>query len=388
MPNVSRSQSLRARVAFVLVLLAALFATASAVAQSLQTIAGGLIGDGSTPANANLNLATDIVLDASGNLYIADQDHHRVRKVTPAGVVSTYAGTGMSGSTGDGGPAIQAKLNKPDGLAIDSAGNLYIAEKIGNRVRKVTPGGTISTVAGDGSSAIINAPMNLAVAPNGTIYVSESGSHIVKKIVGGVVSPFAGTGVLGYTGDGGAATAAQLSWPGGLIVEPGGSVLIADEGNNQVRRVDTSGNISTFFSVEAPIGFAYNAAGELHVANYCQVYKVSAGGYPSPIIAPTVACSALAVTAVGLNSPSSTTSRRSRSPQMAAFTSTTTSTRACAPSTQVSSPPWSGPARTAKALLRLERASAIRGEWPTTAPATSMCPSACSIASAKSRRGA
>jgi len=284
MPNASRSKSLRACASLTLVFLATFLGTASASAQSLQTIAGGLIGDGATPANASLNFATDIVLDASGNLYIADQNNHRVRKVTPAGVVSTYAGTGLSGSTGDGGPASQAKLNRPAGVAVDSVGNVYIAERGGNRIRKVTPGGTISTVAGDGSSEILTSPTNVAVASNGTVYVTEFGTNRVKKIVGGVVSPFAGDGTSGYSGDGGDATAAQFRNPGGLLVAPDGSVLIADQSNDAVRRVDTTGTISTFASVSQPTALATNAAGELYASSYCNVYKINSSGTGDRII--------------------------------------------------------------------------------------------------------
>jgi sugar lactone lactonase YvrE len=274
--------SLRARarsLAALAVFACATFAATFASAQSVTTIAGGLVGDGLTPAEAALSGPAQMAFDASGNLYVAEFFSHRVRKITPAGVVSTFAGTGQSGFSGDGGAATSAKLNAPWGLVFDASGNLYISEYRGNRIRKVTPGGVISTYAGDGTSATLNAPRAMAIASNGTIYVSETTVHRVKKIVGGVISPFAGTGSAGSTGDSGPATSAKLYSPMGLLAQADGSVLIADLNNNRIRIVDSAGNIGTWRNINLPYGFARDGSGVLHVSTDYGVFKDNGVGF-------------------------------------------------------------------------------------------------------------
>ena len=220
-----------------------------ASAQNITTTAGGWLGDGGLAKDASLNIIGATAVDAAGNLYVADRQKHRVRKITPAGIISTFAGTGFSGFSGDGGPAGQAKLNDPVGLAFDAAGNLFVSEVGNNRIRKVTPAGIISTVAGDGTLAVLNAPEDLVVDAAGVIYVSEPVSDRERKVVGGDVLPFAGTGTGAFSGDGGPATSAAVWLPGGLVALSDGSVLIADNRNKRLRRVDSTGTINTYGTV-------------------------------------------------------------------------------------------------------------------------------------------
>ena len=251
-----------------------------ASAQNVTTVAGGLLGDGFSSTAAALNFPAEIVFDSAGNLYVADSYNNRVRKITSGGQVSTYAGNGTSGFSGDGGQATGAQLNQPWGLALDGAGNLYIADTRNNRIRKVTPGGVISTIAGDGTTAVLNAPYFLAATSSGTIYASETYANRVRKIAGGVISIFAGTGTAGSGGDGGAANAAGLNFPEGLKVMADGSVLIVDTGNNSIRRVDGTNTITTWRNIVGPYTLAFNAVGLLHVATGSGIYRDDgAGGF-------------------------------------------------------------------------------------------------------------
>jgi len=198
-----------------------------------------------------------VAVDSSGNVYTSDSGSARVIKTTPGGTTTTYAGTGVAGYSGDGGAATSAKLDSPYGIAFDSSGNLYIADSNNNRVRKVTTGGTISTVAGTGvagfsgdggaaTAAKLDIPASVAFDASGNMYIAEQNNDIVRKVTsGGTISTFAGTTVAGYSGDGGAATSAKLTGPYGVVVDSAGVVYIADTGNNVIRKVTTGGTIST-----------------------------------------------------------------------------------------------------------------------------------------------
>src|SRR5437870_5123329 len=167
---------------------------AADITYSIQTVAGSsLMGDGGSALNAQLSDAQCLAIDRLGNVYIADPSNHRVRRVNSSGVIQTVAGTGYPGFSGDGGPAAQARLNAPYGVATDSAGNLYIADLGNNRVRKVSPDGGISTVAGAGqpasdgdggkaSLAQLNAPRNLAVDSAGDLYIAEFLGHRIRLV--------------------------------------------------------------------------------------------------------------------------------------------------------------------------------------------------------------
>jgi len=176
-------------------LILALLYAAPALGQTtytIQTVVGSsLVGDGLSALNAQLSDAEGLALDNQGNVYIADPSNHRVRKVNAAGIMQTVAGTGSPDFSGDGGPASQASLNAPYGVAADRAGNLYIADLGNNRVRKVSPDGVITTVAGTGQAgsagdggpalaAQLNAPRNLAVDGFGGLYIAEFGGHRIR----------------------------------------------------------------------------------------------------------------------------------------------------------------------------------------------------------------
>jgi hypothetical protein len=197
-----------------------------------------------------------IAVDSTGNVYTSDTNGARVIKTTPAGATTTFAGTGVAGYSGDGGAASAAKLSLPLGLAFDASGNLYIADHDNYRIRKVSTAGIISTIAGTGvsgytgdggaaTSATMADPTALAFDASGNLYIAEAGNNAVRKVTsGGTMSTFAGTGVAGYSGDGGAATSAKLAGPYGVIADNAGTVYIADSGNGVLRKV-TSGTIST-----------------------------------------------------------------------------------------------------------------------------------------------
>ena len=213
-------------------------------------------GDGGQAGVATFNFPSGVAIDATGNTYVADTANHRIRKITPAGIVSTVAGNGAAGFSGDGAIATAASLNQPVGVAVDSAGNIYIADQLNNRVRKVTPAGIITTFAGTGTagaagdgasatSAQLNSPAGLAIDSAGNLLIADSGNNLVRKVAGGILSTIAGTGKAGYSGDGGPAKGATLSFPYGLAVDAQDNVFIADSGNSAIRRVTVGGIIST-----------------------------------------------------------------------------------------------------------------------------------------------
>ena len=214
-------------------------------------------GDGGPATSATINGATGLALGPDGSLYIGDGYGARVRKVAPDGTITTVAGNGTNGTTGDGGAATSAQIFSPRGIAVDQSGNLYISGRDSNRVRKVTPAGVISTLIGNGtasstgdggaaSSATVNFVYGVAAGPDGSVYVAEFVGCRVRKITtAGTVSTFAGTGTCGSTGDGGAATAAQLNGPHGVVVDRVGNVYIAERSGQRVRRVDPNGTITT-----------------------------------------------------------------------------------------------------------------------------------------------
>jgi sugar lactone lactonase YvrE len=225
----------------------------------INTVAGngtsGSIGDGGPATSAELVNAAKIAVDAAGNLYIADQSN-RVRKVTPAGIITTVAGNGSYTDSGDGGQATSAGIALPYALAVDSNNNLYISELYGYKIRKVTPAGVISTVAGTGTSgfsgdngpatsATMKAPYGIAVDAAGNLYIADSGNNRIRKVSNGTITTIAGIGTAGFSGDNGLATSASINAPYGVAVDASGNVFIADQGNNRIRKV-TGTTITTY----------------------------------------------------------------------------------------------------------------------------------------------
>jgi uncharacterized protein (TIGR03437 family) len=218
-------------------------------------------GDGGPGSRASFFSPLGVAADKSGNVYIADTTNNRVRKVDTAGNVSTVAGNGNVGFSGDGGPATSAPLWTPLGVAVDSAGNLFIADGANNRIRKVTPAGTISTVAGgailpgfsgDGgpaTSAGLFLPGGVAVDGAGNLYIADVANNRIRKVnASGIITTVAGNGAKAFSGDGGPATAAAINLFGahaGIACDSAGNLYIADIANHRIRKVDTTGVITT-----------------------------------------------------------------------------------------------------------------------------------------------
>jgi uncharacterized protein (TIGR03437 family) len=264
-------------------------------------------GDNGAATAAQLNRPANMVFDAAGNFYIADSASNRVRKVLPSGIIVTAAGNGLAGYSGDGGPATVAELNNPQGLAADADGNVYIADTGNNRIRKLLPGGTIISIAGNGNasffgdggpadSASIHAPQGLFNAGGGHIYIADTGNQRIRELQpDGTITTVAGSGAQGPGGDGGPATSAQLSLPTGVTLDQAGNLYIADQGNNKVRMVSAGGVISTIAGsatfalgdggpataadLSSPSSVAIDSAGNLYIADtgHNRVRVVSGG---------------------------------------------------------------------------------------------------------------
>jgi uncharacterized protein (TIGR03437 family) len=238
----------------------------------------GFSGDGGPARLARLSAPSALALDAAGNLYIAERGNSVIRKVSPSGIVQTVAGDGIAGFGGDGGPATSARIALPDGVAVDSNGNVYIADTANHRIRKVTADGTIHTIAGsdaygssgDGgpaSQALLINPRALAFDPDGNLLIADSAANLVRRITpAGVMQRVAGNGAASHTGDGGPAISAGVWTPWGLAVDSSGNVLIGQIGNLSIRVVDRSGVIRTLvFDVDAT-GLSGDANGNLWIA--------------------------------------------------------------------------------------------------------------------------
>lgn len=264
-------------------------------------------GDGGLATNAAIHLPWGLAVDAAGNIYFAERIDNRVRRVDPAGIITTIAGTGTPGYSGDGGPASRAQIYNPFGLATDSVGNLYIADTANKRIRMVKPDGTITTVAGNGlpsesgdgglaTSAQISTPTAVGVDSVGNIYITE-GNRVRKVTAGGIITTFAGTGAPGATGDGGLATSATLQGPQGVTVDGTGNVYIGDTSNNRIRKVDTAGIITSIAGAHpgpvisggpaantsvGAIGLALDCSGNLYAADSGHNLVVKITGLAAP----------------------------------------------------------------------------------------------------------
>ena len=222
-------------------------------ARAIRTVAGtgtgGASPDGTLPLVAQLRGPRAVCTDRTGNLYIVDTSNHRVLRLPPGGSLQTAAGNGSKGSAGDDGAARFAQLNTPSACATDSAGNLFIADTANHAIRKVNPAGTISTVAGMGSAgatgdegaataARLDSPRGIVVDDAGDLFIADTGNHRIRQVTpDGVIHNMAGTGAAGFAGDGGPAAGALLNGPQGLFLDGAGDLYFADTGNNRIRRL-------------------------------------------------------------------------------------------------------------------------------------------------------
>ena len=298
------------------VILLSIIAKVNAQSFTINTILGngtaGFGGDGCSSTNnisCNLNYPYGVASDDSGNVYIADWQNNKIRKVNTSGIISTFAGMLFKGYSGDGGPATIAKLNCPTGVAIDKKGNVYIADDSNNVIRMVNTSGIISTVAGDsiagfsgdGGAAIVaelKYPTGVALDTIGNIYVADQANNRIREInSSGIITTLAGTGFAGYSGNAGPATSAELNFPFGCTADGGGNVYIADTKNNRIRKISTGGIITniagngfafysgnggpaTAASLNTPYGVLLDKSGNIYIAdthNNC-IRKVDASG--------------------------------------------------------------------------------------------------------------
>ena len=232
----------------------------SSFAQTITTIAGngsfGYSGDSGPATAASLNNPAHIAIDASGNIFFTDYHNNAIRKISTSGIITTVAGTGYPGYSGDGFAATTATLDGPNDIAIDATGNLFIADQYNYVIRKIDVSGIITTIAGNGIGGYSGdgmpalsaemLPAGVAVDNAGNIYISDYGNQRIRKVnTSGIISTIAGTGYPGYSGDGGAAIAADIFQPCSLTVDDSGNVYFPDQLNDVVRRISTAGIINT-----------------------------------------------------------------------------------------------------------------------------------------------
>ncbi|MBN4080473.1 hypothetical protein JYT31_02300 [Beggiatoa alba] len=243
----------------------------------ITTVAGtgtrGFTGDGGPAIDATLRNPESIAVGPDGSLYLSDESNNRIRKVDPNGIITTIAGTGSLGFSGDGGPALNANIGDPEGLAVGEDGSIYIVQDDANRVRRIRPDGMIETVAGVGSSgtgladlfrgdggpateATLNQPQDIAIGRDGSLYIADTFNNRIRKVDrAGIITTVAGNAFEGYRGDGGPATTASLYNPTGVAIAENGDIYIADTRNNRIRRVDSRGIITTVAGIAGTRGY-------------------------------------------------------------------------------------------------------------------------------------
>lgn len=248
----------RAACRFALSTLCVISLTGLCLAAVVTTTAGGYVGDGGPATSAGLRFPRWVLQDAAGNTYLSDTFNHRIRKIASNGLISTFAGTGIAAFSGDGGQARNANLSYPSGIAYDAAGNMIVADAGNNRIRKIDTAGVITTIAGVGTAgysgdggpatlAQLFGPYGVALDIAGNIFFTDIDNQVVRKIdTLGIITTVAGNGTAGYNGDGITATSAQLNFPRGVILDSHENLYIADTMNHRVRRVNAAGTIFTF----------------------------------------------------------------------------------------------------------------------------------------------
>ena len=280
----------------------------NAKAQLIYTVAGNTsvsyTGDGGLATAAAIGQPEGVAVDGAGNYYISDVENEVIRKVNSSGIISTIAGVGTLGYSGDGGPATNAAIFGPMGIALDGTGNIYFAEFSNSIIRMINTSGIITTIVGNGSSgysgdggpassALLSTPACVATDGAGNLYISDYGNQVIRKVDAyGIITTIAGTaGYRGYTGDGGAATDAKLNYPNGICVDASGNLYIADSRNNVIRMVNTSGIINTYAGngyganlgyggysgdggaataaeLDNPLGIAIDGSGNIYISDY------------------------------------------------------------------------------------------------------------------------
>jgi len=292
-------------------------------AQIISTVVGnGLAtyaGDGGQATSAELTLPMSVTTDAVGNIYIADYGNSSLRKVNTSGIITTIAGNGVEGFSGDGGQATAAQLDSLTGVTVDAAGNIYITDTYNNRIRKINTLGIITTIAGNGTigysgdggqatNAQLNLPISsVAIDAAGNIYIADLNNSCVRKInTSGIISTITGNNFIGinggFSGDGGQATAAALSNVAAVTFDAAGNLYISDSNNNRIRKIDVSGIITTIAGnggyglngdggqatnseLSAPVGITFDSAGNLYIADEANnvIRMVNTGGIISTI---------------------------------------------------------------------------------------------------------
>ncbi|MFN0105976.1 MAG: SMP-30/gluconolactonase/LRE family protein [Bryobacteraceae bacterium] len=278
--------------------------------QTVTTIAGALptagAGDNAQATSATLLSPFGVAVDTAGNVYVSDQVDNRVRKISPAGIITTAGGTGLYGWNGDGGPATVAAIGSPRGLFMDPQGNLHLVSGAMSGVRRIAANGTVSTVAGIGSAgysgdgmaateAQLNIPLGVAVDAAGNTYIADTNNHRIRRVdaTTRIITTIAGTGIAGFSGDNGPGAQAQLFQPRQIAIDGGGNLYITDTGNNRIRRIAPQGAITTVagtgvnaFSGDggpatmaqlAANGVAVDSAGNLYIAGSGRIRKVDGG---------------------------------------------------------------------------------------------------------------
>jgi len=290
-----------------------LLAVVVASGQTINTFAGngtaGYSGDNGPATQAEINRVVGLATDAAGNIYLADQDNNAVRKVDTHGVITTFAGTGAAGFSGDSGPATAAQLNGPLGLCVAPSGGIYVMDEGNGRVREVSASGTITTVAGNGSTvssgdggpataAGFVIPIRCAVDSNGNLFIVDQGAFKIRKVdTNGIITTYAGTGAQGFSGDGGPATQAAMNNPTWATVDASGNLYVSDQFNHRIRMISAAtgtittvagngtgafagdGGPATSASLYYPGGTAVDPAGTLFIVDggNNRIRKVSGG---------------------------------------------------------------------------------------------------------------
>lgn len=292
--------------------------TKQSQAQIITTIAGtgtaGYSGDGGQATAAQFMYPTGLCIDKSGNLFVADYSSNTVRKIKTTGIISTIAGNNTQGNAGDGGQATVANLYDPTGVAKDANGNIYIADDDNNKIRKVTGSGIINTFAGDGfvgyygdtvqaTTARLSSPWGITIDKHKSIFFADLLNHCIRKIDSlGVITTVVGTRTAGYIGDGGQASMAQLNYPANVVFDGVGNLYIVDRANNVIRKVNTAGIITTvagnntqgysgdggqatLAELGLPFGMDVDAAGNMYIADQANnvIRKVTSAGIISTI---------------------------------------------------------------------------------------------------------